>query len=73
MTGASGMLSLSMEASGVQYHPRMEHLFATSDSSGCVCLRDARMSFGCQRQTQGVVQAVRRLLTCPQLEADHSD
>jgi len=53
-------LQLASEATGVRYHPVMEHIFATSDSRGQVCLRDSRMAFGplTGRTRQGIVQLV---------------
>lgn len=38
----------------------MEHIFATSDSHGQVCLRDTRMAFGplSSRSNEGIVQIV---------------
>lgn len=38
----------------------MEHIFATSDSHGQVCLRDTRMAFGplSSRSNEGIVQNV---------------
>jgi len=60
MTRAQGTLQLSAEVTGVQYHPRMENIFVTSDSNGRVCLRDARMAFGPlnQRNNGGIVRTV---------------
>lgn len=49
------------EATSVQYHPSMEHIFVVSDAGGSVCLRDARMGFSGTpgRTSGGVVQTVR--------------
>ncbi|KAJ7160099.1 WD40 repeat-like protein [Mycena filopes] len=55
---AQDTIQLTAEVTGVQFHPRMEHVFATSDGNGRVCLRDMRMGFGplSQRTQNGVVQ-----------------
>jgi hypothetical protein len=55
------------EVTGVQYHPTIEHLFATSDGAGRVLLRDARMAFGplVNRTDGGIVQRVGISLTSP--------
>ncbi|KAH9065241.1 WD40 repeat-like protein [Lactarius vividus] len=50
MTRAQGTLQQAAEFSGAFFHPRMEHLFATSDVRGNVRLRDTRMAFGPLRQ-----------------------
>ncbi|KAG6865126.1 hypothetical protein C0991_004967 [Blastosporella zonata] len=65
LTRAQSTLQLSTEATGVQYHPHMEHIFATSDSNGDVCLRDNRMAFGplATRARNGVVQRYLTKLT----------
>jgi WD repeat-containing protein 22 len=65
-TRAQSSLQLSAEVTGVQSHPRIEHMFATSDSYGGVYLRDARMAFGPlkQRTNEGVVQTVSIELVC---------
>ena len=44
----------------MQYHPTMEHIFVTSDAKGRVCLRDARMTFGCagKKSNAGIVLTV---------------
>ncbi|KAJ6611391.1 WD40-repeat-containing domain protein, partial [Mycena sp. CBHHK59/15] len=54
---AQDTIQLAGEVTGVQFHPVMEHIFATSDSKR-VCLRDLRMAFGprTQRTQDGVVQ-----------------
>lgn len=59
-TRAQNTLQLAAEVTGIQYHPMMEHIFATSESTGRVCLRDTRMAFGpaTQRTCEGVVQEV---------------
>ncbi|KAF8798922.1 WD40 repeat-like protein [Phlegmacium glaucopus] len=44
------VVQMNSEATGVQYHPIMEHIFVTSDAKGRVCLRDARMAFGSARK-----------------------
>ncbi|KAF5340637.1 hypothetical protein D9611_007483 [Ephemerocybe angulata] len=53
-----GILQLQSEITGVEYHPRMEHLFVTSDNRGNVCLRDERMAFGSlpERSDGGVMR-----------------
>jgi hypothetical protein len=60
MTHAQGTLQQAAEFSGAFFHPRMEHLFATSDVRGNVRLRDTRMAFGPlrQRTKEGIVQKV---------------
>ncbi|RDB14747.1 DDB1- and CUL4-associated factor 5 [Hypsizygus marmoreus] len=57
-TRAQDTLQLSTEATCVQFHPVMEHIFVTSDNHGVVCLRDTRMAFGplTTRTRQGIVQ-----------------
>lgn len=57
LTRAPATLQHSAAFTGVQYHPRMAHVFATSDHRGRVCLRDVRMAFG--PRGEGVVQMVR--------------
>ncbi|KAH9847949.1 WD40 repeat-like protein [Lenzites betulinus] len=56
-TRAQGTLQHSAPFSSVQYHPTMPQLFATSDTRGAACLRDARMAFGplTERHRNGVV------------------
>ncbi|KAG0703749.1 WD40 repeat-like protein [Suillus ampliporus] len=58
MSAAQGTLRHTSEFTGVQYHPVMEHVFATCDVRGSVCLRDARMAFGplLRRSNQGIVR-----------------
>ncbi|TFK52332.1 WD40 repeat-like protein, partial [Heliocybe sulcata] len=58
LTRAHATLFHEAEFSDVKWHPGMEHIFATSDSKGQVCLRDKRMAFGPlkQRHRNGVVQ-----------------
>ncbi|KIM43179.1 hypothetical protein M413DRAFT_18290 [Hebeloma cylindrosporum] len=53
------------EMTGVQYHPTIEHLFATSDGAGRVMLRDFRMAFGplVNRTDGGVVQRYNTKIT----------
>ncbi|KAJ3534353.1 hypothetical protein NMY22_g6964 [Coprinellus aureogranulatus] len=51
---ATGLLQMLSEATGVKYHPRMNHLFVTSDNRGNLCLRDERMVFGSDR-SEGIV------------------
>jgi DDB1- and CUL4-associated factor 5 len=60
MTRAQGTLQQAAEFSGAFFHPRMEHLFVTSDIRGNVRLRDTRMAFGPlrQRTKDGVVLKV---------------
>jgi DDB1- and CUL4-associated factor 5 len=60
MTPAQGTLQQAAEFSGAFFHPRMEHLFATSDARGNVRLRDTRMAFGPlrQRSNDGIVLKV---------------
>ncbi|KZT27461.1 WD40 repeat-like protein [Neolentinus lepideus HHB14362 ss-1] len=57
-TRAQATLFNNSEFSDVKWHPGMEHIFATSDSKGWVCLRDTRMAFGplSHRHKNGVVQ-----------------
>lgn len=60
LSQAQATLQQTTEFTGVQYHPRMEHIFATSDNRGKVYLRDVRMAFGPlrARTKQGIVQTV---------------
>jgi hypothetical protein len=60
MTRAQATLRQAAEFSGAYFHPRMEHLFATSDVRGNVRLRDTRMAFGPMRQRtkDGIVHKV---------------
>jgi hypothetical protein len=60
MTRAQATLQQAAEFSGAFFHPRMEHLFATSDVRGNVRLRDTRMAFGPirQRTKDGIVHKV---------------
>jgi DDB1- and CUL4-associated factor 5 len=60
MTPAQATLQQAAKFSGAYFHPRMEHLFATSDVRGNVRLRDTRMAFGPQRQRtkEGIVLKV---------------
>ena len=62
MTRAQGILQQAAEFSGAFFHPRAEHLFATSDVRGNVRLRDTRMAFGPlrQRTNDGIVLKVTR-------------
>ncbi|KAJ7617516.1 WD40 repeat-like protein [Mycena polygramma] len=55
---AQDTIMLAAEVTGVEFHPQMAHVFATSDSRGRVCLRDTRMAFGpaVGRTGEGVVQ-----------------
>lgn len=46
------------EITGVQYHPRIDHFFITSDGGGNVFLWDARMAFRSKENTEGIVQRV---------------
>ena len=65
-THAAATLEQSAEFSGAFFHPRMEHLFATSDVRGSVRLRDTRMAFGPmhQRTKDGIVHKVIRNSWC---------
>ncbi|OJA17775.1 hypothetical protein AZE42_04874 [Rhizopogon vesiculosus] len=58
MSAAQGTLQHTTEFTGVQHHPVMEHVFATSDVHGQVCLRDTRMAFGplSKRSNYGIVR-----------------
>lgn len=60
MTRAQGTLQQAAEFSGAFFHPRMEHIFVTSDVRGNVRLRDTRMAFGPlhQRTKEGIVLKV---------------
>ena len=54
---------MNAEQTGVQYHPSMDHLFASSNSKGQVYLHDARMAFESDddeatRGQNGIVQRV---------------
>ncbi|TEB30669.1 WD40 repeat-like protein [Coprinellus micaceus] len=60
----NGELQMQSEASGVEYHPQMHHLFVTSDNRGNVCLRDERMAFSSERSdSDGVVLTFNTKLT----------
>jgi WD repeat-containing protein 22 len=71
MTRAQGTIQQAAEFSGAFFHPRMEHLFATSDVRGNVRLRDTRMAFGPlrQRTNDGVVLKVKHGVLHP--NTDH--
>lgn len=63
MSQKSSSLQLNVELSGVQYHPSMDNLFASSNSKGQVFLHDARMAFESDdneatRGQKGIVQKV---------------
>ena len=60
-TRAQATLQLMSEVTCVQYNPRMDHVFVTSDAAGKVCLRDTRMAFGplTSRSRHGIVHTVR--------------
>ena len=60
MTRAQCTIQNDCEFTDVQCHPIDEHLFATSDHRGRVCLRDARMAFGppSGRTLKGIVRTV---------------
>ncbi|KAH9480635.1 DDB1- and CUL4-associated factor 5 [Psilocybe cubensis] len=53
------------EVTDVKFHPTMEHLFADSDGSGRVFLRDSRMAFGSlpKRSNEGIVRRYNTKLT----------
>ncbi|KAG1742300.1 WD40 repeat-like protein [Suillus paluster] len=57
-SAAQGILQHTAEFTGVQHHPVMEHVFATCDVHGQVCLRDTRMAFGplSRRSNNGIVR-----------------
>jgi WD repeat-containing protein 22 len=59
-TQTRSRLQLLTEVTGVAFHPTMDHIFATSDSHGELCLRDVRMAFGprSQRHKDGKVRKV---------------
>jgi len=59
---AESTLQLGAEATSALYHPRMPHLFATSDSKGSVHLRDERMAFSGTRNP-GIVLTFNTKLT----------
>ena len=61
MSAVQGTVEHTARFTGVQYHPVLEHFFATSDTSGRVCLHDTRMAFGSssKRSNQGIVRVVR--------------
>lgn len=58
MSAAQGTLQHTAAFTGVQHHPVMEHVFATCDAHGQVCLRDTRMAFGplSRRSNDGIVR-----------------
>ena len=60
LTSAQSTLQNNTEFTDVRSHPLVEHLFATSDSHGAVCLRDSRMAFGplVNRTREGIVRVV---------------
>lgn len=60
MSALGDIVQTNSEVTGVEYHPTLEHLFITSDASGRVVLRDARMAFGLhtKRNDEGIVQRV---------------
>jgi DDB1- and CUL4-associated factor 5 len=60
LTRAQSTLQNNTEFTDVRSHPLVEHLFATSDSHGKVCLRDSRMAFGplVNRTREGIVRIV---------------
>lgn len=60
MSGAQRTIQNTSECTDIKYHPMSEHLFATSDNNGRVCLRDARNAFGplVNRTREGIVQKV---------------
>lgn len=64
-TRAQRILQHGAELTGLQYHPTMTNIFATSDNRGHVCLRDIRMAFGPlpQRRDEGIVHKVSFLAT----------
>ncbi|KZV66865.1 WD40 repeat-like protein [Peniophora sp. CONT] len=64
---AQATLQLMSEVTCVQYNPRMDHVFVTSDAAGKVCLRDARMAFGPSslRSQHGVVHTYATTLQKP--------
>ncbi len=74
MTRAQGTLQQAAEFSGAFFHPRMEHLFATSDVRGNVRLRDTRMAFGPlrQRTRDGIVLKVMHQRSRPNICLSHS-
>lgn len=59
-TRAQSTVQHDTEFTDVKFHPLAEHLFATSDSHGKVCLRDSRMAFGplVNRTREGIVRVV---------------
>jgi WD repeat-containing protein 22 len=60
-TAAQGIIEHDTKFTGVQYHPILEHFFASSDADGRVCLHDTRMAFGSSStdSDQGIVRVVR--------------
>jgi hypothetical protein len=60
MSAAQGTLQHTTAFTGVQHHPVMEHVLATCDVHGQVCLRDTRMAFGplSRRSNGGIVRVV---------------
>jgi hypothetical protein len=61
LTRAQGTIRNDSEFASVQWHPVMEHIFATADERGRCLLRDARMAFGpvSARRGEGIVLTVR--------------
>jgi WD repeat-containing protein 22 len=64
-TTVQDIIQTENEVTGVQYHPTMEHIFATSDGAGRVVLRDSRMAFGplVNRTDGGVIQRYNTKIT----------
>ncbi|KDR82852.1 hypothetical protein GALMADRAFT_238461 [Galerina marginata CBS 339.88] len=64
-TATNDIIQTENEVTGVQYHPTVDHLFATSDGAGRVFLRDTRMAFGplTKRSNEGIVQRYNTKLT----------
>lgn len=58
MSAAQGTLQHTAAFTGMQHHPVMEHVLATCDVHGQVCLRDTRMALGplSRRSNGGIVR-----------------
>ncbi|KAF9061447.1 WD40-repeat-containing domain protein [Rhodocollybia butyracea] len=67
---AADIIQLVTEVTSVKFHPTVDHLFATSDSKGNVCLRDTRMAFGPRkgRTKNGIVRTFHTTISRPNVE-----
>ena len=56
---AQDILQLDSEVTCLEFHPKLEHTFVTSQSNGEVCLRDGRMDFGSATSRSGGGEVLR--------------